>query len=243
MNFKPRPWLEFALTRTAQWCGGDRPCGWDTFTDLLLGRDNQTENGAAAQDQPGNQMAGYDMRVRSPWRALPLAFYAQWIGEDEAGGLPAKFIGLFGLETWSSTRLGGLRLRAEFAGTACNFTRQDPLYGCAYRNSIYPQGYAYRGRIIGDSMDNDSRRYSLGGVLTLADGTVVSLTVRRMELNRDGGAHAISDVPLDLDNVELRCSRVFGFGRIDVGAAYDDQVPGSNPGSGFHGFLSWQQGF
>ncbi len=31
VNFKPRPWLEFGLTRTAQWCGGDRPCDWETF--------------------------------------------------------------------------------------------------------------------------------------------------------------------------------------------------------------------
>ena len=37
VNFKPRPWLEFGLTRTAQWCGGDRPCDWETFTDMLLG--------------------------------------------------------------------------------------------------------------------------------------------------------------------------------------------------------------
>ena len=41
VNFKPRPWLEFGLTRTAQFCGGDRPCDWDTFTDMLFGRDRR----------------------------------------------------------------------------------------------------------------------------------------------------------------------------------------------------------
>ncbi len=44
-NFKPRPWLEFGLTRTAQWCGGDRPCDWNTFGDMVLGNDNQVEDG------------------------------------------------------------------------------------------------------------------------------------------------------------------------------------------------------
>jgi capsule assembly protein Wzi len=160
LNFKPRPWLEFGLTRTAQWCGGDRPCDWGTFVDMVFGNDNQTQDGAISEQQPGNQMAGYDMRLRSPWRKLPLVFYTQWIGEDEAGGLPSKFIGQFGLETWGSSGLGGWRLRTEYSDTACNFSRESPEYGCAYRNAIYPQGYAYRGRIIGHAMDNDSRAES-----------------------------------------------------------------------------------
>jgi hypothetical protein len=243
VNFKPRPWLEFGLTRTAQWCGGDRPCDWDTFVDMVLGNDNQVADGTVAQDQPGNQMAGYDMRLRSPWRALPLAFYTQWIGEDEAGGLPAKFIGLFGLETWGSLSSAGWRIRAEYTDTACNFTRQTPIFNCAYRNQIYPQGYAYRGRIIGDSMDNDSRRFTLAGLVNFANGDFVSLTLRRLELNRDGGDHAISTVPLDVDNVELRYSRGLGTGKISAGIGYEDPATWPDSSSGLHGFVVWQQGF
>jgi hypothetical protein len=242
INFRPRPWLEFGLTRTAQWCGGDRPCDWDTFADMVLGNDNQVEGGDTT-DQPGNQMAGYDMRLRSPWRKLPLAFYTQWIGEDEAGGLPSKFLGQFGLETWGSSRFGGWRARFEYADTVCNFSREQPEYNCAYRNSIYPQGYAYRGRIIGSSMDNDSRIYSFGGVLNRENGEVVSLTIRRVELNRDGGPHAISDVPLDVDNVELRYSRGLGGGKISAGIGYSDPSNGTQASSRVHGFVAWQQGF
>jgi hypothetical protein len=243
VNFKPRPWLEFGLTRTAQWCGGDRPCDWDTFVDMVLGNDNQTADGSAAANQPGNQMAGYDMRLRSPWRALPLVFHTQWIGEDEAGGLPSKFLGQFGLETWGRSRVGGWRLRAEYADTACSFTRSPPEYGCAYRNPIYPQGYTYRGRIIGDTMDNDSRRYTLAGLLNRENGDTLSLTLRRMELNRDGGDHAISDVPLEADNVELRYSRGLGAGKISAGIGYEDPAITADSSSRVHGFVIWQQGF
>jgi hypothetical protein len=243
VNFKPRPWLEFGLTRTAQWCGGDRPCDWDTFVDMVLGNDNQVAAGEAAAEQPGNQMAGYDMRMASPWRRLPVAFYTQWIGEDEAGGLPSKFIGQFGLETWGTSRLGAWRVRVEYTDTACNFTREAPEFGCAYRNSIYPQGYVYRGRIIGDSMDNDSRRYTLAGLLNLSNGGFISLTLRRLNLNRDGGDHAITDVPLDVDNVELRLSRALGAGKISIGIGYEDPAMRPDASSGAHGFLSWQQGF
>jgi capsule assembly protein Wzi len=243
VNFKPRPWLEFGLTRTAQWCGGDRTCDWNTFVDMVFGHDNQTVNGEISGEQPGNQMAGYDMRLRSPWRSIPVAFYTQWIGEDEAGGLPAKFIAQFGLETWGSSALGAWRLRVEYADTACNFSREAPLFNCAYRNSIYPQGYAYRGRIIGDSMDNDSRRLTLAGLLTLENGDFFSVTLRRAKINRDGGTHTISEVPVDVDNVELRYSRGFGAGKISVGLGYEDPMVGADSSSRVQGFASWEQGF
>jgi hypothetical protein len=156
--------------------------------------------------------------------------------------MPSKFIGQFGLETWGSMHLGGWRLRAEYTDTTCNFARKAPEFGCAYRNAIYPQGYAYLGRIIGDSMDNDSRRFTATGMLTLASGDLISLTLRRMEINRDGGAHAISDVPLDVDNVELRYSRGVGAGKVSVGVGYEN--PTAEPGfsSPVHGFITWQQG-
>jgi len=234
--------MEFGLTRTAQWCGGDRPCDLHTFFDMVAGQDNQVDSSGSTSEQPGNQMAGYDLRLRSPWRKLPLVFYTQWTGEDEAGGLPSKFMALFGLETWGSLGFGGWRLRAEYTDTTCNFSRQQPEYNCAYRNSIYPQGYAYRGRIIGDSMDNDSRRYTLGGLVNFANGDFLSVTLRRLEINRDGGNHAISAVPLDVDNVELRYSRGFGVGTVSVGMGYED--PAARPdSSSLHGFVIWQQGF
>jgi hypothetical protein len=241
INFKPRPWLEIGLTRTAQWCGGDRSCDWETFTDMLLGRDNQV--GESLEEQPGNQMAGYDLRLRSPWKALPLAVYGQMIGEDEAGGLPSKFLGLFGFETWGSSALGGWRLRGEYSGTACNFSRQEPEYGCAYRNLIYPQGYTYRGRIIGHAMDNDSEMFSLAAILTRPGGDTVSLLLRKVEFNADGGPHSITEVPADLNNVELRYSRAFGIGEFTAGIGYDDEPLLVDSGSGMRGFLRWQQGF
>jgi hypothetical protein len=243
VNFKPRPWVEFGLTRTAQFCGGDRPCDWDTFTDVLFGRDN-TEEGDDPNEEPGNQTAGYDVRVRSPWKALPVAFHTQWIGEDEAGGLPSKFLGQFGLEFWGSTPLGGYLLRAEYADTACMFNNPAPQFNCAYRHNIYPQGYAYRGRIIGHALDNDSRMTSVAALLTRPNGDVFSLEVRRAQLNRDGtGNHSISEVPADLDNVELRYSKNLAIGKVSVGLGYDDWSEAVVAASDVRGYLRWQQGF
>ncbi|HEU5137312.1 MAG TPA: capsule assembly Wzi family protein [Steroidobacteraceae bacterium] len=241
LSMKPLPWLEFGLSRTAQWCGEGRPCDFDAFRNMLLGQDNEVTDGDVSQ-QPGNQMAGYDLRLRSPWKALPITFFTQWIGEDEAGGLPSKFLGLAGLEGWHSTGWGAVRWRAEFADTTCVFTRETPEYNCAYRNAAYPQGYTYRGRIMGYSTDNDSRSRSYSGMLVRPDGSQYSLAFRDVDLNRDGGPHTISTIPQRLRNVELRHSRVLGAGRIGIGAGFDDLAEGSAD-SEFRGFVTYEQGF
>jgi hypothetical protein len=242
VNFKPRPWLEFGLTRTAQWCGSGRPCGWQVFRDLVMGRDNRDE-ALGAEDEPGNQMAGYDMRVRWPGRAVPLAFYSQWIGEDEAGGLPSKFLGLFGLETWGSFGRTAWQLHAEYADTACNFSRESPQFSCGYRNTVYPQGYAFRGRIIGHAMDNDSRMYSLGGKVSLPADSSLGFLLRRAELNRDGGEHALTTLPGLLDNVELQYAKQLGSSELLVGVGFDDRNGFGDESSQVRGHVSWQRGF
>jgi hypothetical protein len=240
VNFKPRPWLEFGLSRTAQWCGEGRPCGFDTFVDLLLGRDNRSDS-LTIDEEPGNQLAGYDVRVRSPWKPLPLAAYAQFIGEDEAGGLPSKFLALAGGELWGTTRLGAYRVYGEFADSACSFSRSPPEFGCAYRNGLYPQGYTYRGRVIGHSMDQDGRMYSLGATLVRPAGDVVSALVRKTNLNRDGGGNFVSPVPVEIKNVELRYTRELWSGELGVGLGFDDATAPSDSSSDVRGFLTWRQ--
>jgi len=44
-SFRPIKGLDIAISRTAQWCGEDRPCDLDTFIDLLLGKDNRAIGG------------------------------------------------------------------------------------------------------------------------------------------------------------------------------------------------------
>lgn len=245
LNFKPLPWFEFGLSRTAQWCGDGRPCDLETFGDLLVGNDNQTDDESSiSADQPGNQMAGYDVRITSPWRRLPVALYGQAIGEDEAGGLPAKFLGLAGVETWGGTRWGSYRVHAEYADTSCNFSRQNPTFNCGYRNALYPQGYNFRGRGIGHSLDSDGRMYSVQGLLVRPNGDSISLLIRRAELNRDQGldaAHTISPTGDDLDNVELEYNRGFKWGQVRLGLGYDDFKGPTTVDSEFRGFLEWRQ--
>ena len=96
--FRPVNSLEIGLSRTAQWCGDGRPCGFDVFTDLFLGKDNIGDAGTTEETEPGNQLAGFDFRWSNMWFGQPMAFYAQAIGEDEAGGFPSRYLGQLGIE-------------------------------------------------------------------------------------------------------------------------------------------------
>ena len=245
VNFKPRPWMEFALTRSAQFCGQGRDCSLTTIKDLLLGRDNQIVNGNTST-QPGNQMAGYDLRIRAPWTRIPARVYVQAIGEDEANGLPSKFLGVMGAEAWGSMALGSWRLRAEFTDTACVFTRQNPEFNCSYRNSLFPQGYSYRGRMIGHGLDNDSRMASIGAVLVRPSGDSWSIVLRDARINRGGRvpdlAHALSAGPSKLRNADLEYHHGFTAGDIRVGVALDD-YSGARTDSSTRGFIEWRQRF
>jgi hypothetical protein len=238
VSFRPTRWLDIGLSRTAQWCGEGRPCGLETFADLLVGRDNRGD-GVAVETEAGNQMAGYDARIRSPWNGLPVAIYAQMIGEDEAGGLPSKFLGLAGAELWGGMRMGSYRLHVEYADTSCSFSRSDPEFDCAYRNNLYPDGYAYRGRVIGHALDTDGRMYSAGVELVRPSGETFSLLVRSMDLNRAGAvpdpAHHLSPGPDDLENIELQYNHSFARRELRLGAGYDRRR--------VSGFIEWRQEF
>lgn len=184
---KPASWLEFGLSRTAMWCGKDRPCDFDTFVDLLLGKDNAGDN-VSPEDEPGNQLAGYDLRLSGAPLRLPLAVYAQRIGEDEQDFLPSLYMTQVGLETWGS--LGGLgryRLYLEVADTLCggNITGDGQPNVC-YEHPIYATGVRYRGRSIGHSFDNDAEVWTLGAMLNDNQDRSWTATLAAGDLNREG---------------------------------------------------------
>ena len=111
-TWKPHRRIEIGISRSAQWCGDGRPCDLDTFWDLLIGNDNDQ----SLEEQPGNQLAGFDLRWSLPW--VPVAIYAQAIGEDEANFMPSKYIGLGGIEFWGGVGERSWRVHVEAADTA-----------------------------------------------------------------------------------------------------------------------------
>lgn len=222
VNFRPLESLEIGLLRTAQWCGSGRPCDAGTLGDLLLGRDNLGDDDIDLSNEPGNQLAGGDVRWLSPVGDAPYALYVQLIGEDEAGGFPSKLLGQFGAETWGRFEHWDMswHLHAEFADTTCSFTDDPGEFDCAYENNVYQTGYRYRSRAIGYATDNDTRAAAVGATLLRDDGHAYSIRLRYASLNRGGAPdprNSVTPAPTDYWDLDLAHRREVAIGEFTVG--------------------------
>jgi len=248
-NFRPFRSLEIGLSRTAQWCGEGRPCSFDTFLDLLVGRDNRGDDDIDEENEPGNQLAGFDLRWTFRLLGAPMAVYGQFIGEDEAGGFPSRYLGQVGLE--GTGRLGdrwSYRWFGEYAGTSCQFYESSVIFDCAYNHSIYETGYRYRGRPIGHGADNDARLVSLGLVAIDEDETEWAATLRAGDLNYGGQPdprNTLTPTPQTIVSVDLRHARVFTIGELSASVGYeqiDDEVSEITSDE-FRFFLQWRSSY
>jgi hypothetical protein len=189
-GFRPLNDLEIGLSRTAQWCGQGRPCDFDTVVDLVLGNDNVGDSGITEENEPGNQLAAIDFRWQSPFTDGPWAIYAQATAEDEAGGLPSRYFGQFGGETWGTldTRWfsGQWRAHLEYTNTAIDFWTSEPAFGVAYNHGVYKTGYRFEGRALGAGVDGDSEVLSVGLMLSDARERTWNGLLRYGTINEEG---------------------------------------------------------
>jgi hypothetical protein len=247
LSFKPAPIFEFGLSRTAQFCGKGRPCSLSTFGRVLIGQDNAGRRGLDPADEPGNQMAGADLRIVSPFRALPVAIYAQLIGEDNSDtGIPERYLGLFGAETWWMLDSGSvLRTRLEYANTKCKWYDSEEFFNCGYRQGIFNAGYRYRGRTIGHTTDSDSETTGLAISLTRADGSRWAARLRHGNLDRSGGVDIYNPVtqgPSTYKSGEFSWEGVALKQNLGLQLGYEKRSPVAGAkDSGVYGFIQWRK--
>jgi len=232
---QPIKGLEIGLSRTAIWCGTGRPCGLRTFWSLLTTRGNLANNEMAIPNFatiPGEQEGAIDMRYHVPGTGA--AVYWQEYGQtyDNGNFRPRWTLQLLGVEYAShSVADGRLRTFLEFSDTTCSAlsvaSSDKPSYGCAYEKPVYGDGYRYRGRAIGDSMDRDGKRFTLG-LLYIDDGDRLwDLRLRHFDLNQGGIAEvvlepqSVTTVTEKLWNVEFQLYGAIGHFRYSVGIGAD----------------------
>jgi len=241
LTWKPHERVEIGVSRSAQWCGDGRPCDLDTFWDLLTGNDNDQP----PEEQPGNQMAGFDLRWSLPW--APVAIYAQAIGEDEANLLPSKYLGLAGAEVWGGFGERSWRMHVEYADTVCGFNESQPEFGCAYRNSIYSDGYQYRDRSIGHALDGDSEQVAAGFMLVGGDGNSWELAIQNARVNRASAnpVHSVSAGAAKIQSADLYHRRALLGGQLEISLGYErrESPEATLESDGPRGFVQWRREF
>ncbi len=217
---RPFDCLTIGISRTAQWAGHGRSRSLKTFWNVLIGRDN-TGPSLSFADEPGNQLAGMDFRLK-PLKKLPAALYGQVVGEDAGGMVPSKLMFLSGVETWGLFRpidKATWRLHVEYADTSARYNltgNADDVYSFAYNHHLYRQGYRYKGLSLGHAMDGDGTMLSAGFLLSEEGGRYWGLLLRRTLLNRHSdpsyaNVHTVSRSRADVNSAEL-------YGGIPIGA-------------------------
>ena len=170
IDIKPFPWLEMAASRMFQSDGVGHIGGINNYIKGIIGKksSNNVDIGQLAPGQidpdVGNSLAGYDVRASCEVFGLRCSGYYQLMGEDShSNGLPSKFLGLYGLESWSAD--GRYRFFYEYANTFC-YGHPYPIRvkqpGCAYTNYQYPQGETNGTRWQGASFGPDSAINTFG---------------------------------------------------------------------------------
>jgi Capsule assembly protein Wzi len=231
ISARPLEGLELSVDRTAQWCGEGRSCTWDDFWNVLSGNDNAGEN-VDPEDEPGNQLASYEIRWASPLGPWDYAFYFQHTGESIDNHIPRPYrsLDLLGLETWGGSGTDGSSWRAglEWAQTRCGGTENgEKLWDCAYNNAIFTDGYRYYGRPMGHAMDGDGEMYSARFVRVGAAADTFTTIVRYSKINQGGVVpdprHSIAPGPEDWISLDVSYRRAVGSSWIEGGLGIDQR--------------------
>jgi hypothetical protein len=192
-------------------------------------------------------MAGFDVRIVSPIKRLPLALYAQEIGEDNSStGIPERYLGLFGAESWFHLDSGStLRARVEYANTSCKWYNPSLEPNCAYRQAIFFAGYRYRNRNIGHTADGDSETTSATLTLTRANGDRWALRSRHGRLDAYGSPdpyNPVSQGRSRFSSIEASWEGAWKGQHIGAQLGYEKQSPRSSGNArGAFGFIQWRK--
>lgn len=189
LSFKPLKAVELGFSRTMMLCGKGRPCGAKIWRDALIPIGTRDNTGTL--DEPGNQIAGVDLRIGTRLGNVTATAYGEVIGEDGDGVLFEQLSYTAGGALAGGVGNGSVwRLGVEYTDTYAFFLTEKPAdaignrrAGSTYNHFIYTDGYTYRNRPIGFSLDGDSRMLSVTGSLTDRENRRYYGAVRRVSIN------------------------------------------------------------
>lgn len=166
-SFNPLPGLEIGLSRMTQLCGTNHPCN-PLKAPVDLYNDPQRTNQV-------NEQAGFDLRWARSLGSVVVTPYLQFMNEDTGPFTHSYSSHQYGLQLAGPWGEGGARWNLALESTDSVATLNIFSYGkystgTAYNNYSYVDGYRYRDRAIGFSLDSDSRLHSLTALLTDSDG-------------------------------------------------------------------------
>ena len=236
LNFKPHPRLEVGVTRLAQWAGDGRPHSLNTFWDVLIGRDNCGDSGldcgVDGSEEPGNQQAGYDLRLSVPVAGHNFGIYYQSFAEDGSDSstkLWTKPQPSGGIDTTVNLLGTPVLMYIEYTDslTYCGSNESIGIGNCYYEHHIYNTGMRYEGRAIGNLYDNDTKTVVFGMVSQTQNDVSWQWSLRYGELNKDNSdaypgepnGNSVTEIAEDLWMLSGKYQRILGRWKLGLGGS------------------------
>lgn len=233
-NFEPVDNFEVGLSRTLMLCGRDRPCGLKQWAHGLIAvgdLDNFGDSSEDVQNQPGNQLAQLDLSYSfSLNENSKMKIYAEGAAEDVVVVAPYTYTRLIGASFFG--RLGDsgnqYRITTEYSDSTGSLVWffGEHRKGVMYNHFIYLDGYRYLNKVIGMSLDSNSRYVSLEGVLTLENGFEVSARYQNILINSENNNNNRVSLSRErINNLTIGGSKLLNFGKLSIeGSIRDNEI-------------------
>ena len=160
-SFQPHEAFQIGASRVIMWGGEGRDQSLKSLGKALIGKHDNGDNDPDPlnKNDISNQLAGFDAQLNlKPLVNLPVSVYGEFIGEDEAGGLPSKHAYLAGLKGAISLFQQPWLWHAEWANTYYDMDKT----GVIYNHHIYTDGYYQKGLPLGHPIGGDGEIISVG---------------------------------------------------------------------------------
>jgi len=190
--------LKFEFIKTSQWGGDQQNNNSSSLFAALLGNTNDSKHSDI------NQLAGFGLSFLSKVEKIPLRFYAQFVGEDEAGSLPSCYMSLVGSEMEFQEKKLFSKIGLEFIDTRIDTSS----HGYCGPNTAYNNGkYSYdnHGRVLGDKIDTEGKSINLWATVKISEITSINYSIMNVTINdANWNNHRLSSSKTDgwLANIE-----------------------------------------
>jgi hypothetical protein len=189
LAFEPIKNFEVGLARTLMLCGQGRACGSKQWIQGFIGI-GDLDNIGTEETQPGNQIAQIDLSYSFALNEnLNVKLYAEGSAEDIIVVLPYTYSRIIGASLYGPLGFNGdqFRITSEYSDTTGSLAwlYGEHRKGVMYNHFIYHTGYRYNDRVLGHSLDSNSKYVSLNATLTKANGWEYSLKYQNILINSE----------------------------------------------------------
>jgi hypothetical protein len=247
VSFNPVPGLELALARMQELCGSNQPATayfngihpCNPLSEYFNVR-NDPSHPSASKDE-----VDFDIRYTNSIDGILYALYTQEMNRDTGPFVHSDTSHLFGASVWVPVSSTLVRFTGEYADTISTqdfFSFNRDFYGQTYWDYKYQDGWQYRGRTLGSSLDTDSRLASFHANWRSSDGWAYTLSYYRASISSPNtptmnsavnasGANRVSAIPVTIDMGEARLHLPLEALAIDLAVRLQDDQP--RPDKGF----------